>query len=86
MTPMIRSPDQSGAHMAERIWCRRIDSPPERRWSDWASKVTSATRSRITARSMVRDTGTSPGGAELRPVLDPRQLADQLPRVVARAG
>ena len=62
ITPMIRSPDQSGAHIAERIWCRRIDSPPERRWSAWASKVTSATRSCITVCSMVRDTGTSPAG------------------------
>src|SRR5436305_796989 len=58
----IRSPDQSGAHIAERIWCRRIDSPPDSRWSAWASKVTSATRSSITAWSMVRETGTSPVG------------------------
>ncbi len=82
MTPMIRSPDHSGAHMAARIWCRRIDSPPERRWSAWASKVTSATRSCITACSMVRDTGTSPVGRNCDPVLDPRQLADQLPPIV----
>jgi len=37
ITPMIRSPDQSGAHIAARIWCRRIDSPPDSRWSAWAS-------------------------------------------------
>ena len=26
---MMRSPDQSGAHIAARIWCSRIDSPPD---------------------------------------------------------
>jgi hypothetical protein len=34
-TPMIRSSDQSGAHMAARIWWMRTDSPPG--WSAWAS-------------------------------------------------
>jgi hypothetical protein len=36
-TPMIFSPDHSGAHIAARIWWMRIDSPPASRWSDCAS-------------------------------------------------
>ncbi len=79
---MIRSPDQSGAHMAARIWCMRIDSPPESRWSVWASKVTSATRSRMTARSMVRETGTSSEGRNCTRSLTRRTSQTSSPCVV----
>ena len=33
----IASLDHSGAHIAERMWWMRIDSPVARRWSDCAS-------------------------------------------------
>ena len=82
MTPMIRSPDQSGAHIAERIWCRRIDSPAgealvrlgvegDQRHPLLHHRPQHGARDRHLAR-----------GAELHLVLDPRQLADQLARVV----
>ncbi len=43
MTPITAEPLQSGAHIAERICCRRIESPLSKRWSVWASEVRIAT-------------------------------------------
>ena len=43
ITPMTESRFQSGAHIAERICCMRIDIPASNRSSTWASDVSTAT-------------------------------------------
>ncbi len=60
MTPITESPFQSGAHIAERICCMRMDSPLSNRWSVWASEVRTATFSLTDMPTIWRDHCTLP--------------------------
>ena len=55
MTPMTESRLQSGAHIADRICCIRIDCPASNRSSVWASEVRTATFCRTTMSTIVRE-------------------------------
>jgi len=57
---MTDSPLHSGAHMADRICCMRIDSPDSNRWSVWASEVRIATFCLTTMSTIVREYGAVP--------------------------
>ena len=76
MTPITASRLQSGAHIAERICCMRIDSPASKRWSACASEVRTATFCRTTMSTIVREYGVAAvGGRSLaRPEARDRQL------------
>ena len=55
ITPITESRFQSGAHIAERICCIRIDIPASKRSSAWASEVSTATFCRRTMSTIVRE-------------------------------
>ena len=65
-TPITLSRCHSGAHIAERIWCNRTLMPAEKRSSDCASEVSTATRWRVTRSRIVCEIGASASAAPLR--------------------
>ncbi len=60
MTPMTAEPLQSGAHIAERICCSRMESPLSKRSSVCASDVRMATFCLTTMSTIVREYGVEP--------------------------
>ena len=55
MAPITEFWFQSGAHIADRICCMRIDMPASNRSSDCASEVSTATFCRSTMSTIVRE-------------------------------